>query len=144
MEAHIVAIVGWLSPIFSAIIVTAATASINSHVKERERLADERHEETEAKRAVEAEWRDSVMVRLDSQDEKIHSVLEAQCTQMRSDVTHKIHRYLDDLRCASTEEKQSLYTEYEVYCELCEKHGITNHFVEQLINQVMELPDRPN
>ena len=89
------------------------------------------------------EWREGIERRMDKQDECVESILEAQCTQMRSDITHKIHRYLDDLECASTEEKQSLYAEYEVYCEVCEKHGITNHFVEQLVTQVMGLPDRP-
>ena len=135
-------IIAWLAPSLSTIIVTAATASINWQVQKAQRVADERHAETEAKRAAEAEWQNMVVTRLDDQDDKINSVLEAQCTQMRSDITHKIHRYLDDMGCASTEEKQSLYAEYEVYCEVCAKHGITNHFVEQLINQVMELPDR--
>ena len=75
-------------------------------------------------------------------DACIMSVLEAQCTQMRSDITHKVHRYMDDLGAASTEEKQSLRSEYELYCVICAKYGIQNHFVEQLVQQVMGLPDR--
>ena len=87
-------------------------------------------------------WREGIERRMDKQDECVESILEAQCTQMRSDITHKIHRYMDDLGCASMEEKQSLYAEYEVYCDVCRKHGIKNHFVERLISQVMELPER--
>ena len=92
--------------------------------------------------AQSAEWRSKMDERMDEQDATIRAVLEAQCTQMRSDITHKVHRYMDDLRAASTEEKQSLWAEYEVYCVICAKYGIENHFVEQLVRQVMELPDR--
>lgn len=81
------------------------------------------------------EWRNEM-------DECTISILEAQCTQMRSDITHKVHRYMDDLGAASEEEKQSLRSEYELYCVICAKYGIKNHFVEQLVQQVMELPDR--
>lgn len=88
------------------------------------------------------QWRAQMDGRMAEQDATIHAVLEAQCTQMRSDITHKVHRYMDDLRCASTEEKQSLWAEYEVYCVICMKYGIENHFVEQLVRQVMDLPDR--
>ena len=92
--------------------------------------------------AESARWRESVDKRMKEQDECIESVLEAQCTQMRSDITHKVHRYMDDLGCASLEEKQSLSAEYEVYCEIGKRHKITNHFVKQLIQQVMALPER--
>ena len=86
---------------------------------------------------------EAIEKRLDEQESKMDSTLEAQCTQMRSDITHKIHRYVDDLHCASTEEKQSLWAEYEVYAAVCAKHGIKNHFVEQMVQQAMDLPDRP-
>ena len=52
-------------------------------------------------------------------DDCIMSILEAQCTQMRSDITHKVHRYMDDLGAASEEEKQSLRSEYDLYCVIC-------------------------
>ena len=133
----------YLAPIASTLIITAGQLALNQRVK----LSDERRAQeqrrTDEKRRAEAEWRQSVDARLDAQDAKIAAVLDAQCTQMRSDITHKIHRYMDDLHCASTEEKQSLYAEYEVYCGICSKFGIENHFVERLIQQVMELPDRP-
>lgn len=89
-----------------------------------------------------AEWRRKMDERMKDNEDRTTSILEAQCNQMRSDVTHKVHRYMDDLHCASTEEKQSLWAEYELYCNICAKYGIKNHFVEQLVRQVMELPDR--
>lgn len=132
----------WVAPIISTIIVTAATASINAHLQRSQKVADERHAETEAKRKAEAEWRECMVKRLDSQDERINAVLQGQVTQMRSDVTHKIHRYMDDLGCASTEEKKSLSEEYKLYCLLCEKYGIENDFVANMMEQVMALPSR--
>ena len=142
MESTASAVITWLAPILSTIIITAATASINAQVQKSQRVADERHEETEAKRAAEAKWQDSVMTRLDNQDDKINSVLEAQCTQMRSDLIHRAHRYIDDLGCASVEEKEAFYAEYEDYQRICEAHEIVNHFIDELAEKVMALPNR--
>lgn len=103
---------------------------------------DEGQAKTDAKRKAEAEWREGITARLDAQDERIDAVLQGQVTQMRSDVTHKIHRYMDDLGCASTEEKNSLNEEYKLYCLLCEKYGIENDFVANMMEQVMALPSR--
>lgn len=169
MEA-LAPIIGWLAPIVSAIIIAAATASINSSVKRHDQLADARHAETEAKREVEAKWRESVdrmlseqseslnrvaqdrvdwyawreeIVKLmDDQDRRTKSLLKAHVTQMRSDCLHRVHRYLDDLGCASTEEKEAFWAEYQEYCDLCEQYGIENEFVEGLARRVMALPER--
>lgn len=163
-------IVTWAAPIAAALLTCAGQLWLNQRFKRADEKRDSARAETDAKRAAEAEWRKSVdrllgeqgealksvaddrvdwyawreaMVgRMDEHDDRIAAVLESQCTQMRSDITHKIHRYLDDLHAASTEEKQSLFAEYEVYCNVCNKYGIKNHFVEKLIQQVMELPDR--
>lgn len=128
-------VLAWAAPIASTLIITWLTALINRWVSE----SKEDREREEAERKA---WRSGVDQKLADQDGTIRAVLEAQCTQMRSDITHKIHRYMDDLRCASTEEKQSLWAEYEVYSNICTEYGIENHFVEQLVKQVMDLPDR--
>lgn len=169
MEA-LAPIIGWLAPIISTIIITAATASINSHMKRHDQLADARHAETEMKRKADAEWRETVdkllseqsealrhvaedrvdwyswraeiIERMDTQDDKFTSILKAQVTQMRSDTLHRAHRYLDDLGCASTEEKSAFWSEYQEYCELCEHYGIENNFVNELAKRVMALPER--
>lgn len=136
------AIVTWLAPIISTIIVTAATASINASVKRHDQLADERHAETEAKRKAEAEWRDDVIKRLDDMEDKLNRSVMQQAVQIRGDVVHKCHRYLDDLGMASSEEKETLNDAYEQYCEFCVDLGIENDFIAQMVQRVMELPER--
>lgn len=133
---------GWFGPIVAALLTCSGQLWLNQRFKRADEKRDAAQAQTDAKRKAEAEWREDIDKRMNCQDTKIESVLEAQCTQMRSDITHKIHRYMDDLKCASTEEKESLWAEYEVYCDICAKHGIKNHFVEQLVKQVMDLPDR--
>ena len=103
---------------------------------------DEGQAKTDAKRAAEAEWREHVVTRLDQQDERIDTVLTAQCSQMRSDLIHRAHRYIDDLGCAGTEEKQSFWAEYEDYMRVCDANSIVNHFIDNLAKQVMALPNR--
>ena len=103
---------------------------------------DEGQAKTDAKRAAEAEWREHVVTRLDQQDERIDTILTAQCSQMRSDLIHRAHRYIDDLGCASTEEKQSFWAEYEDYMRICDANNIVNHFIDNLAKQVMALPNR--
>ena len=132
----------WLAPILSTIIVTAATASINAQVKRHELIAEERHSETEAKRKAEKEWQQSVIGRLDEQDRRIDTVLSLQCSQTRSDILHKCHRYLDDIGKASTEEKEALKAEHKDYADICKANGIENQFIDLLVQRVMELPER--
>lgn len=103
---------------------------------------DEGQAKTDAKRAAEAEWREHVVTRLDQQDERIDTILTAQCSQMRSDLIHRAHRYIDDLGCAGTEEKQSFWAEYEDYMRICDANNVVNHFIDNLAKQVMALPNR--
>lgn len=103
---------------------------------------DEGQAKTDAKRAAEAEWREHVVTRLDQQDERIDTILTAQCSQMRSDLIHRAHRYIDDLGCAGTEEKQSFWAEYEDYMRICDANNIVNHFIDNLAKQVMALSNR--
>lgn len=142
-------LVAWAAPIASTIIVTAVTASINAKIKSGEQKRDEAKAETEAKRKAEAEWREQVEKRMESferlleaQDDKIDSVLKSQLTNTRSDIVHKAHRYLDDLGCASTDEKNSFDAQYKEYSDLCEAYGIENDFVKRLYERVMALPER--
>ena len=139
-------IISWAAPIIASVMTTVLTTILVSRINKRLENADRKLEaekaDADAERKERAEWRSRVEQRLDRQDETTKTILEAQCTQMRSDITHKIHRYMDDLHCASSEEKQSLWAEYEVYCEVCSEYKIENHFVEQMVRQVMDLPDR--
>ena len=134
--------VAWAAPILSAIIVTVATASINSHIKHRDQVADERHAETEAKRAAEAAWRDEVDRRLKDIEEKMGRSVLHQALQLRSDIIHKCHRYLDDLGKASTEEKDALADEHKQYSQFCKDLDIDNDFIDEMVAKVKELPGR--
>ena len=135
-------IMDWLAPILSTLIICAGQLALNSRFKRADEKRDAARAETEAKRKADAEWREHIETRMDGQDEKIMSMLKSQVTQMRSDTLHRAHRYLDDLGCASTEEKSAFWAEYQDYCELCEQYGIENGFVDELAKRVMALPER--
>lgn len=141
MDPH--QIVAWAAPVAATLVTAAGQLALNSRFKQ----ADERREmarlETTEKRAAEAEWRERIESRMNTQDGKIDALVVAQASTMRSDVLHKIHRYMDDLGCASTEEKQALYAQWRDYKSLCDTHNIKNEFVDGLVEQVMNLPNRP-
>lgn len=135
-------VLAWAAPIASTIIITFATAIINARLKEGEKKRDAARAEAEAGRQAERQWRDEFSSRLDDQDKKIEVILEAQCSQMRSDIIHRAHRYMDDLGCASMEEKDAFWAEYEDYVKMCDTATLENHFIDKLANDVMNLPNR--
>ena len=87
-------------------------------------------------------WREKTDARLENLEGKVETTISGQCTQLRSDIIHKSHRYLDDLGKASIEEKEAYYAEYEEYQRLCDENNIVNHFVDTLVQRVMALPER--
>ena len=136
------AMVTWLAPILAALITCAGQLWLNGKFKRADEKRDAARAETQAKRDAEAEWRIAISERIEDQDEKIHAILKAQVTQMRSDLLHKIYKYIDELGCLSTEEKNAFWAEFQEYCGLCEKYGIENDFVDELVHRVMQLPPR--
>lgn len=128
-------ILTWAAPIASTLVVTWLTAIINKWLAESKK--DREREEAERK-----EWRESVDARLDKQEKVMGSVLNLSCSNSRGDIVHKCHRYLDDLNCASHEEKNALKAQYEDYESICDENGITNDFVKALVDRVMKLPER--
>ncbi len=142
MDAHLTDVINWFAPLASTIISAAFLALISQKAEVWRELREQDRRDTDEKRRVEAEWRESVDRRMEDQDRKIDSILSAQCSQMRSDIIHKCHRYLDDLGKASTEEKQALYQEHREYAAMCEANDIVNNFVDRLVARVMELPER--
>lgn len=123
-------------------LVALGQRKLNQRMDEGEAKRNQARADTDAKRKAEAEWRECVVARLDSQDARIDTILTAQCSQMRSDIVHKCHRYLDDLGRASTEEKDALKAEHEEYSAVCKANGIVNNFVDLMVQRVMELPER--
>lgn len=141
----------WLAanPLTFGLLTLAGQLWLNQRFK----LADEKREaakaDAEKERQERAEWRrkvedrlESLDGRLDSQDELIDVILTNQCSQMRSDIIHKCHRYLDDLGRASIEEKNALKAEHDEYSAACSANGIVNNFVDLMVQRVMELPER--
>lgn len=103
---------------------------------------DKAKADTDAKRAAEAEWQDSVTKRLDEIEGKVDRSVTQLAMWTRSDIVHKCHRYLDDLGKASIEEKQALHDEHVQYSQFCDDLGIDNNFIDNLVARVMELPER--
>ena len=135
-------ILSWLAPILSTLVVCAGQLALNAQFKRADEKREKARIDTKAKHEAEAQWRDDVISRLDDQDGRIDTILKAQCSQTRSDIIHKCHRYIDDMGCASTEEKEALHEEHEEYSAICEANDIVNHFVDNLVQQVMDLPPR--
>jgi len=140
MEAN--SVQSFLAPILSALLICAGQALVAIGQRRLNMRMDEGQAKTDAKRKVEAEWRDSIDRRLDNIEEKQNRSISAQAAQTRSDIVHKCHRYLDDLGKASTEEKQALHDEHEQYSQFCADLGIDNNFIDNLVARVMELPER--
>lgn len=135
-------VASWLAPIASTLIVCAGQLVLNASFKRVDEKRDAEKAETDAKRKAEAEWRESIDKRLNEQAETIIAILDNQCSQTRSDIVHKYHRYVDDLGCASVEEKDALRAEHKQYSAICEKYGIENDLIDDLVQQVMDLPTR--
>lgn len=157
-------IIGWLAPILSTIIITAATASINAHIKRHDQLAEERNAKTEEKRKADAEWRESVdklleeqsealkavaqdlddwckwraamVERLDAQDEKLDALTDATQTTMRTSLLHYIEKYLTR-GWITPEERASLIDMHNKYAALN-----ANGFIDGYMNRIAKLPDR--
>lgn len=123
-------------------LVALGQRKLNQRMDEGEAKRNQAKADTDAKQAAEAEWRNCVVARLNQQDDRIETILTAQCSQMRSDIIHKCHRYLDDLGRASTEEKDALKAEHDEYSAVCAANEITNNFVDMMVQRVMELPER--
>lgn len=124
---------------------------INQRLDESEKKRLTAKAATEEKRAIEAKWREEVESRMknfeqyfSTQNKIIDLILRGQVSQMRSDIIHKAHRYLDDLGRASAEEKNAFNEEYKEYNLICKTAEIKNNFVQSLHDQVMALPGRSN
>ena len=139
----------WAAPIASTVIITAATAKINAWIKLSDAKREKEQAATDAKRAAEKEWRDEVDKKLADLAQKIGDVndkvnrqVALQAADTRADIIHKCHRYLDDLGCASIEERDALIDEHEQYVQFCSDLGIDNEFINKLVQKVMDLPTR--
>lgn len=123
-------------------LVALGQRRLNMRMDEGEAKRNDAKAETEAKRAAEAAWREEVDKRLADIEEKMDRTILQQAMQIRSDIVHKCHRYLDDLHAASIEEKNVLADQHKQYSQFCKDLGIVNDFIDNLVAKVMELPNR--
>ena len=128
--------------VVTTLAIAAGGALIAIGQRRIERKDDERHEETEAERKRRDSWREGMGVRIGRLEAIIDTILELQLSQMRSDLVHRAHRYVDDRGAASTEEKDVFWQQYQDYIRLCDAHGKDNNFIDRLAQQVMDLPTR--
>ena len=124
------------------IVISASQLQMNAKFKLWDTRREQANEAKTRRHREEKEWRESVTQRLKDNTEKIGLVLSLTIENTRSDLIHKGHRYIDDLGMASTEEKESFHKQYTDYCAICEAAGIENDFIDQLVQQVMALPNR--
>ena len=135
-------VIAWLAHIAAGLLTLAGQLWLNDRFKRADEKRDQDRADTDAKRAAEADWRDSVDSKLTDIEDKLNRSTSAIAAQTRSDIIHKCHRYLDDLGMASTEEKDALSDEHEQYRQLCDDLEIKNNFIDLLVQRVMELPER--
>lgn len=126
----------------SVLVQALGLALIANWQKRADEKRDSARAERDADREETKQFRSEVLRRLDKQDEKIDSMVCSQATDMRSDIIHKFHRYLDDLGMASVEEKRALKEQHEEYCRFCKVNNIENEFLDSMIERVMALPER--
>lgn len=123
-------------------LVALGQRRLNMRMDEGEAKRNQAKADTDAKRAAEAKWREDMERRIAELEAAMDAVLKGQTTQMRSDLVHRAHRYLDDLGKASSEEKDAFWDQYKDYCIICKEFGIENSFIDQLAQRVMALPER--
>lgn len=73
-------ILGWCGPILAALATCAGQLWLNQRFKRADEKRDAAQAQTDAKRKAEAEWRDHIIERLDTQDDRIDTILTAQCS----------------------------------------------------------------
>ena len=163
MEA-LTPIISWLAPILSTLIITAATASINSHMKRHDQLAEARHAETEEKRKADEEWRAAVdkllseqsealkhvaddrvdwyswradiIERLDEQDAKLDTLTDGVQTTMRTDLIHLYEKFTT--RGWITPEERAAWHDMHAKYSALNANGLIDSYSAKLD----ELPDR--
>lgn len=136
VDATFTAIIGWLAPILSTLVITGMTALINQRIKDRDRVADERHAETEEKRREEAEWRERIERYMSEQDKKLDALTDATQTTMRTSMLHYIEKYLTR-GWITPEERSSLNDMHNKYAALN-----ANGFINGYMRRIEQLPDR--
>lgn len=133
---------GGLVTVLTTLAIAAGSALIALGQRRMERKMDEQETKAADEQARRDSWREGMSARTGRLEAIIDTILELQLSQMRSDLVHRAHRYVDDRGAASTEEKDVFWQQYQDYIRLCDAHGKDNNFIDRLAQQVMDLPTR--
>lgn len=131
-----------LVAVIPAVMIYGVQRWMDRQFKEWDKRREEADDAKQRRHAEEKEWRDNITKRITDNTEKVGLVLALTIENTRADLIHKAHRYLDDLGKASTEEKESFYKQYTDYVAICKAADIENEFIDDLVKQVMNLPNR--
>lgn len=131
-------ILAWLAPAVPSFLAAYLIVLVNRGERKREKA----RAETQAKIDAEVAWREAISKRLTEIEDKLERSISSQVMQIRSDLIHKCHRYLDDLGRASTEEKDALNEQHRQYTKFCKDLDIENDFIDRMVDRVMDLPNR--
>lgn len=98
-------IVTWLAPILAALMTCAGQLWLNQRFKRADEKRDDARKSTEAKRAAEAEWRESVTNHMQKQDEHMALMTSSLQSTMRATLIHNAEKYFT--RGSITPEEQA-------------------------------------
>ena len=104
------ALIGWLAPILSTLIVCAGQLALNARFKAADEKRDQARAETQAKREAEAEWRSKM-----SSD--IQLIKDATQTNMRTNLCHLYEKYMTR-GWLTSEEHRAWHDMHEKYSAL--------------------------
>lgn len=98
-------IITWLAPILAALMTCAGQLWLNQRFKRADEKRDDARKSTEAKRAAEAEWRESVTNHMQKQDEHMALMTSSLQSTMRATLIHNAEKYFT--RGSITPEEQA-------------------------------------
>lgn len=98
-------IITWLAPILAALMTCAGQLWLNQRFKWADQKRDDARKSTEAKRAAEAEWRESVTNHMQKQDEHMALMTSSLQSTMRATLIHNAEKYFT--RGSITPEEQA-------------------------------------
>lgn len=134
MDAPMTAIIGWLAPILSTLIICAGQLALNARFKRADEKRDAARAETDAKRKAEAEWRDAVIEHMSSQDRQMTLMTSSLQSTMRASLIHNAEKYFS--RGSITPE------EHASWCDMHDRYSAMgfNGLIDTYRTRIDQLP----
>ena len=128
------AIIGWLAPILSTLIICAGQLALNARFKRADEKRDAARAETDAKRKAEAEWRDAVIEHMSSQDRQMTLMTSSLQSTMRASLIHNAEKYFS--RGSITPE------EHASWCDMHDRYSAMgfNGLIDTYRTRIDQLP----